>query len=547
VDATVTSDSSVSPTILYLSSDSNIAKVNEKGYVTGVGEGTARIGAFTSDGVLYDYLDVTVNGNSREDSAIKVNQTNVNYHSIDTKSNVTGSGEQKVLVLPVYFPDDSVKATEENRQFIETSFFGSNEECGWRSFKGYYEVASYDKLHYSGYVADEWYKTTYTKQQVLDDQMTSQYIAEAALKDFKKKNPDFDFKPYDTNDDKFIDSLYIIYASDYVIKDGQTTNLWGYRWSVYNPTLSGYKASAFSWFSLKFLKETSSYGGVPKDGSNTRIIIHEHGHMLGLPDYYDYGYSGIDYVGSFDMQSSNTFDWNAHSKYSVGWVNPYYVDEDELKEKGEETITLQPSAFNGDCLIIPTSKWNGTPFDEYLILELFNPELGNNEYDYNYSTYSSIGNTGYGVKIYHVDARIFDYKRDGMSYTWSKVDDFKKLSDYRFMLNDNNALSYEGHSQYAKYYLGGGDYVNYHYLHLLQKGNVSTFDKEGDYRHEWNQSDLWQSGDTFSIGEHTGYTNYGTNFFYKQDRFNDDSVLNYGITFDEVTPDYATLTFKYFA
>ena len=548
VDVTLTANEGVNPEVYFLSSNDNVAKVNDKGYITGVQPGMARIGAFTSDGKLYDYLTVTVDSNNREDSAIKVNTTNVNYHYIDSKQYVAGSGEQNVLVIPVYFPDDSAKATEENREFIEMSFFGSNEDCGWRSFHGYYETASYDKLNYSGHVAEEWYQTTYTKQQVLDDQNTSQYIADAALNWFKKKYPSFDLAPYDSNGDKYIDSLYIIYASDYQVTESGTTNLWGYRWSVYNPTGSGYKASAFSWFSLKFLKETGSYGGVPSDGSNTRVIIHEHGHMLGLPDYYDYGYTGIDCVGGFDMQSYNSFDWNAYSKYSVGWVNPYYVDEKTLKEKGEETITLSASAFNGDCLIVPTSKWNGTPFDEYLMIELFNPELGNNEYDYNYSNYSGIAETGFGVKIFHVDARIFAYQKDGVFGAWKKLDSFDKMSKlngYYFFANDNDAMSYEYHAAYSKSYLGS-EFENYHFLHLLQKENVRTFDLEGDYRHSWIQSDLWQTGDTFCIGEHAGYTNYGPNFFYKTNTFNDDSVLNYGISFDEVTPDHATLTFKYF-
>ena len=77
-----------------------------------------------------------------------------------------------------------------------------------------------------------------------------------------------------------------------------------------------YKANPFSWFSLKFLKDTTTgqhYGGVPEWGSNTRIIIHEHGHMLGLNDYYDTSYSGRDLVGQWDMQSNNVFDWNAFS------------------------------------------------------------------------------------------------------------------------------------------------------------------------------------------------------------------------------------------
>ena len=86
-------------------------------------------------------------------------------------------------------------------------------------------------------------------------------------------------------------------------------------------------------------------------------------------------------------------------------------------------------------------------------------------------------------------------------------------------------------------------------LQLLQKGNKNTFGeantKYNTPRHYLSTLDLWRTGDTFGIGPHEGYTDYGENFFTKKTVFDDGSEFPYGIVFDEVMPDVATLTINY--
>lgn len=560
--ATVRSEEKNLPPLSWVSSDNKIASVNSSGVVTGIGPGKTVVTVSLKDTDIKASCQVEVS-NEIQGSVLEVSDTDVNYYSLDSTSNVNSKGDQKVLVIPLYFTDDTAKATEENRLFIEKSFFGSNEECGWRSFKGYYEEASFNQLHYSGFVADTWYAAPFTKQEAKDDSNVTQSLVHSSFEWFIENYPEVDLSEYDTNEDGIIDSYYLIYASDFEYN----TNLWGYRWSYFGgEKFTNYKISAFSWFSIQFLQNTGDYGGVPSDGSNTRIIIHEHGHMLGLPDYYDTSYqgNGVDYTGSFDMQAFNAFDWNSVSKYLVGWNKPYYVNEDKLAVKKEETITLRPSTTTGDCLIIPTGNWNGTPFDEYLMVELINPELGNNNYDYHYSTYQGIQDCGYGVKIFHVNSSYLASRLSDTffnKYEFYEVDDFSSLGDDDsiFQATDNAFVDSDNHNYNLKYYRDYYSsyftninqmiekYQNTHFLHLLQKGNVNTFsDPEiEDIYHCWNEDDLWRSGDTFSIGNHEGYTNYGPNFF-DGNTFTDGTSLNYGLRFDEVTPEKAVITLTYF-
>ena len=548
--------------LIWSSNNEEVALVDE-GVITPVSVGTSTItvtSPYTSGASATCVVHVVNDVDSN--SAFKIANNDTTYYQIDSKQYVQNKDEQKVLVLPIYFSDEEYSDEElaKTKEFIEKSFFGSNDDCGWRSFTGYYEEASFGKLHYSGHVGD-WYKAPYTTEKVYETDGVSQTITARALKNFKTKNKDLDLAPYDHIDDNYIDSLYIIYACDY---RGWGSELWGFRSSVDNDTinLTGKKASAYSWFSKLFLEEVNDYGGVPEDGSNTRIIIHEHGHMLGLPDYYDYSGSGIDCVGSFDMQSNNVFDWNAYSKFSMGWVKPYYVDQTRMMAKGSETITIGDSATTGDCILLRNSDWNGSPFDEYIMLELFNPDAGNNYYDAHYSYYGGITECGYGVKIYHVDARMVDIIFDDERKTADivKVSDFNSMSGWATWPCDNNAIGSDNKNYYLAYYAyylennyhytlnNWEEFNNFYFLQLLQKGNEDTFTKRGyNYRHSWNQSDLWQTGDTFTIGNKAGYTNYGPSFFSKGSLLNDGTSFPYALSFDNVTKNSATITISYVA
>lgn len=535
--ATILPENASYQNVIWSSSDDTVAQVNENGVVSGLSTGSANITVETVDCHKTATQFVTV---SYSNSAIVKATSKYTYRDVDSKQYVENRGDQKVLVIPTYFSDEPMNATLANAEFIETSFFGSNVDCKWRSFAGYYEEASFNQLHYSGHVCHEWYPCEYTVAQVLANNELSKTIASKALEWFKLQYPTFDWTGYDSDEDGTVDSLYIIYASDYV---DNNSSLWGYRWTTNVQAGNGLQAHAYSWFSLKFLTETSSYGGVPDGGSNTRIIIHEHGHMLGLADYYDTSYSGIDLVGRYDMQDCNQFDWNAFSKYSVGWLSPYYIRQDILEAKGSETITIRSSAENGDCILVRNSAWNGSPFDEYLLLELFNPNLGNNEYDFNYG-----GTTGvdYGVKIFHVDARMARYYIENFNIVSEEVDEIDNNAKYTYFIpNDNDEINSATHNAIGKQ-VGFTSFTNYHLLQLLQKEGTNTFDDpSGSARHTWQQSDLWQTGDTFSIGNHVGYYDYGPGFFYNNTTFNDGTSLPYGITFDNVTADSATITFTY--
>ena len=134
------------------------------------------------------------------------------------------------------------------------------------------------------------------------------------------------------------------------------------------------------------------------------VFAHELAHYFGIDDYYDY--RGINSsITNFDLQSGTYGDWNPFSKFSVGWIDPYVITPDVEKV----TITLRNSAEYPDAILIPCGEWNGTPFDEYLLVDVF-ADRGNNKLPfYLYYMFDSENDASEdcgGVRVFHVDARL---------------------------------------------------------------------------------------------------------------------------------------------
>ena len=156
-------------------------------------------------------------------------------------------------------------------------------------------------------------------------------------------------------------------------------------------------------------------------------VSHELAHCFGIEDYYDYLWMN-NYSSFFDLQSSTYGDWNPFSKLSVGWIDPYVITPDVEKV----TIRLRNSAEYPDAILIPCGEWNGTPFDEYLLIDVFS-DRGNNSYAfascYQKDTMNDSSGDEGGVRVYHVDARLMrrdHYSGEGMGW----FDDFSGSEKY---------------------------------------------------------------------------------------------------------------------
>jgi len=372
--------------------------------------------------------------------------------------NPTSSGGQHVFVAPFAFQEDTtdskwIKPTDALLEKIKLTFTGSQEELtekgGQISVSDFYKKSSYGKANFECDVMPTWITYNDTAAQFTKDAASSGagvyaaeycrtwYLAEYAKENHGALGADaHPFSYYDADGNGYMDLMWVVYAYPYNSSD--TSFWWAYvTYTNNSANMLSPTVKTLGWASTNFMTEKSG-------GYDSHTFIHETGHTFGLNDYYDYNNTWKP-MGSVDYMDSNVGDHNAYSKFALGWSNPYILKEsDLLKEDGTSktaVITLRAFTNTGDSLVLASPDYNGTAFDEYLILELDGP-TGLAKKDYTAGYNGVTGFTKPGIRVLHVDART----HSGKKTTYLKsADEIGQTG--KDILNDN---SYSGRSKNAK-------------------------------------------------------------------------------------------------
>lgn len=349
---------------------------------------------------------------------------NPNFTLADIDYNTPSTGTQPVLVIPITFTNQGF--SEQELEDIKVLTGGTAEETHyWESLKSYYEKSSYGKLHLeftysdpvSMGVSSKAFYSSYSKtQNDIDSGKAAAVALKKGVEEYKKKNGNDSTQKFDTDGDGYIDSVIMIYSVNQTpIYDPDGEVFWAYRyWDFYdkNNRYLGYApegdvsspvGNSYFWASLGFFYEGT--GTREKHtGIDAHTLIHEFGHMLGSDDYYNSDTSSNDkseVTGGKIMMAYNILDHDSFNKLQYNWVQPSYAF-------GSCEITIRPLESSGDCILLADKNgWNGTAFDEYVLIEYYTP-TGLNQLDANtpYGTGSVQGEDEAGVRIWHVDNRL---------------------------------------------------------------------------------------------------------------------------------------------
>ncbi len=469
-----------------------------------------------------DSFEITVVGETQT-----LTKQDVKYDYHDLKQNgiyntpaMPSTGNSKMLVVPIWFADSSnyINNVEKAsiRSDIEEAYFGeaNTSSLPWHSVKSYYETESKGTLNLSGEVTD-WYETSYSSTTITSDQVD---LLVEDVGNSLKQQLGSEYNSYDTDKDGYIDALILIYAAPYNTTDDDSP-LWAYcfwlqqeNYNINNPI-----ANTYFWASYIFMYESGS------DHIDAHTYIHEMGHVLGLDDYYDYAYQyGNNPAAGFSMQDYNVGSHDPFSQIALGWVEPYVPTED---------ITIEIESFqeSGDVILL-SPEWTGSPFDEYLLLELYTP-TGLNAYDVNNpGTYIS-GADDIGIRLWHVDARLRRcYESGGYLYldTNSYYTDFD-AGDY-YQIGPSNTTyvsnSYVDTSGYAAFV---EEDQNYDLLALIRNSRAN----DDEMQDNLNSLMLFKAGDSFTMSSYRSQ-------FPKGSVLNSGSSL--GFSFEVLSIDEVNLT-----
>ena len=526
--------------ITYSNSNPSVVSVSENGEIYAIAPGEAVVTATSkSNPSLTTELKVTVKSSSellktRLSYTYKdfANNCLYNIDNADYKSTHT-------LIVPVWFTDSGNYVNDKVgvRDDIEKAYLGTNEDTGWRSVKTFYEEEGRGRYTLTGVVTN-WFECGLPSSTFYSSDTgasVNDALVNSAVNWYKKTYSVNDMKAFDADSNGYIDSVILIYAApDYSASENlYAGNMWAYTTWIMKESLRDYDdpgPNAYFWASYDFMYGEDhphnfrhyKSGDTRYCNIDTHTYIHEFGHILGLNDYYDYSqqYSP---AGGFSMQDQNVGGHDPYSLLTYGFIDPYVVTD-------STTITISDFQSSGDVVLISNKESVNSPFDEYILLELYTP-TGLNEFDstYKYMDKNPIGVNEVGIRIWHVDGRLI--------YATSSYDITAAHNTTNPYINGYGVWNMMGNTYYSAT-LGevkgsplGKDYMDYNELQLIRNDVEVSFKDTNTF----DSSFLFKQGDTFSLSK---FNKQFVNKYY----LNDGSLFSFNIEITSIEDNKATIT-----
>jgi M6 family metalloprotease-like protein len=330
-------------------------------------------------------------------------------------------GDVKVFTLLIDFNDCPHNGARNALAQMRARIFGTGDgqvAAPYESYAQFYERSSYHQLHLqpgTGGGLHDWYRVQRwngNRSEMPQTTAARELVIKDALEYYRRQGENF--AEYDNNGDGRVDFFCVVWTGP---DNGWANFWWGYQTSFSDTayTLDGVGFGKYSWqWESRY---TDSDGTAHCDGPfSPGTMIHEQGHGLGLPDYYDYdaavGPRGG--VGGLDIMDG-AGDHNCFSKWLLDWIEPEVIDPVGLGATASRTLGDQSTGQDA-LVVMPGASFpdKTRPFGEFFMIQNRQP-TGND---------ANRPIPGSGLLVWHVDSRLdadgTDFRFDN-SYTEHKL------------------------------------------------------------------------------------------------------------------------------
>lgn len=240
------------------------------------------------------------------------------------------------------FSDNLVPTGSMREFYLENSYGGfalEGDVIGWYQ-------AEYPHAYYSNYCDGSWGWGPYPNN--------AQRLVEEAI---ELADPDVDYSLYDNDGDGWMDGLFIVHAGEGAEASGDNCDIWSHMSGISQVFMDGVYVGIYS------MEPEEAWLGFSQIG----IFSHEFGHVLGLPDLYDYDFSS-EGCGDWTVMAFGC--WNGDGR------TPAHFDAWCKKELG--FLELTNVTANQTEVPIPAAEWNPVAYrlwaggaigDQYFVVE----------------------------------------------------------------------------------------------------------------------------------------------------------------------------------
>ena len=178
-----------------------------------------------------------------------------------------------------------------------------------------------------------------------DDTNPAQMIADACL----ALDSQIDFSQYDSNSDGVVDNVYVLYAGKGEADGGEANTIWPHQWTLQAAGITLRLDGKY----IRSYACSAELNGSGKCAMGTPL--HEFGHVIGLPDYYDTEYKSTNYTesrtpgdwsimdqGSYNNDGNTPPNYSIFDKYYLGWLTPKFLAKDAI-----DNVTLTTAYGDG--------------------------------------------------------------------------------------------------------------------------------------------------------------------------------------------------------